>query len=201
MIKKKKKRVVLFGGFQAWGIAYSKDCYWNAEASFAKSHTPITPDFFFFFFLENATFYMLLGNCRRDLTPSAQRPPSLNWIQCPHYEMCLHILWWGPALCSLQPMYHLCVMRVLKDIEVKWVAQNWKWNLWNLMFLLLLFSYWVMSDSLWPSELQHTRLPCSSLSPGVCSNSCPLSQWCHPTISFSVAPFSSCHQSFPASGS
>ena len=49
--------------------------------------------------------------------------------------------------------------------------------------------------------LQHTRLPCPSLSPGVCSNSCPLSQWCHPTISSSVAPFSSCPQSFPASGS
>ena len=46
-----------------------------------------------------------------------------------------------------------------------------------------------------------TRLPCSSLSPRVCSNSCPLSQWCHPTISSSAAPFSSFHQSFPASGS
>ena len=49
--------------------------------------------------------------------------------------------------------------------------------------------------------LQHTRFPCPSPSPGVCSNSCPLSQWCHPTISSSVAPFSSCPQSFPASGS
>ena len=58
-----------------------------------------------------------------------------------------------------------------------------------------------MSDSLRPHELQHTRLPCPSLSPGVCSNSCPLSQWCHPTISFSVASFSSCPLSFPAPGS
>ena len=50
--------------------------------------------------------------------------------------------------------------------------------------------------------LQHARLPCPSLSPWVCSNSCPLSRWCHPTTSSSVAPFSSCpHQSFPASGS
>ena len=48
---------------------------------------------------------------------------------------------------------------------------------------------------------QHTRLPCPSLSPGVCSNSCPLSQWCHPTISSSATCFSSCPQSFPASGS
>ena len=58
-----------------------------------------------------------------------------------------------------------------------------------------------MSVPLWPNGLQHTRLPCLSLSPGVCSNSCPLSQWCHPTISFSVAPFSSCLQSSPASAS
>ena len=49
--------------------------------------------------------------------------------------------------------------------------------------------------------LQHTKLPCPSLSIRVCSNSCSLSQWCHPTISFSVAHFSSCPQSFPASGS
>ena len=59
----------------------------------------------------------------------------------------------------------------------------------------------VVSDSLWSHRLQHARLPCPSLSPRVCSNSYPLSQWCHPTISSSVAPFSSHPQSFPASGS
>ena len=58
-----------------------------------------------------------------------------------------------------------------------------------------------MTNSLRPHRLQHIRLPCPSLSPGVCSNSCPSSQWCHPTISSSVTPFSSCPQSFPASGS
>ena len=57
-----------------------------------------------------------------------------------------------------------------------------------------------VSHSLQPHGLQHTRLPCPSLSPGVCSNSCPMSWWCHPTISFSVVPFSSCPHSFPASG-
>ena len=67
--------------------------------------------------------------------------------------------------------------------------------------LLLLFSGQVMSDSLQPHELQHARLPCPSPSPWVCSNSCSLSQWCHPTILSSVTPFSSCPQSFPASGS
>ena len=55
--------------------------------------------------------------------------------------------------------------------------------------------------SLRPHELQHTRHPCPSPTPGVCSNSCPLSQWCHPTLSSSVVPFSSCPQSLPASGS
>ena len=56
-----------------------------------------------------------------------------------------------------------------------------------------------MSDSLWPHELQHSRPPCPSPFPGVHSNSRPLSRWCHPTISSSVIPFSSCRQSLPAS--
>ena len=66
---------------------------------------------------------------------------------------------------------------------------------------LVQFSHSVVSDSLWPHRLQHTRLPCPSPTPGVYPNSCPLSRWCHPTISSSVIPFSSCPQSFPASGS
>ena len=65
---------------------------------------------------------------------------------------------------------------------------------------LLLFSHSVMSNSLPPHGLQHGRLPCPSPTPRVCSNSCALSQWCHPIISSSVIPFSSCLQSFPASG-
>ena len=63
------------------------------------------------------------------------------------------------------------------------------------------FSCSVMSDSLWPHGLQHARPPCPSPTPGVYSNSCPLSQWCHPIISSSVVPFSSHLQLFPASGS
>ena len=69
------------------------------------------------------------------------------------------------------------------------------------MGLLLLFSRSVLSDSLQPHGPQHTRLPCPSPSLGACSNSCPLSQQCHPTISFSVILFFSCPQSFPAVGS
>ena len=67
-------------------------------------------------------------------------------------------------------------------------------------YILLLFSSLVMSNSLWPHGLQHARFPCPSPTPGDFSNSCPLSQWCHPAISSSVIPFS-CLQSFPASGS
>ena len=66
---------------------------------------------------------------------------------------------------------------------------------------MLLFSCPFMSHSLLPPGLQHARLPSPSLSPRICSNSCPLSQQCHPTISSSVIPFSSCLQSCPASGS
>ena len=62
------------------------------------------------------------------------------------------------------------------------------------------FSHSIVSDILWPHGLQHTRLPCPSPTPGAYSNSCPLSQWCHPPISSSVVPFSSYLQSFLASG-
>ena len=63
------------------------------------------------------------------------------------------------------------------------------------------FSHSVMSDSLWLHGLQLSMLPCTSPTPGACSNSCPLSHWCHLSISSSVIPFSSCLQSFPSSGS
>ena len=69
------------------------------------------------------------------------------------------------------------------------------------MFSSVQFSHSVVSDSLQPHGLQHTRPPCTSPTPRVYPNPCPLSQWYHPTISSSVIPFSSCPQSFPASGS
>ena len=69
------------------------------------------------------------------------------------------------------------------------------------IILQMLFSDKVLSDSLPSHELQHTKLPCVSVSPRVCSNSSPLSQWCHPTISSSSAPFSSCTKPFQASRS
>ena len=66
---------------------------------------------------------------------------------------------------------------------------------------LLFFSYSVKSNTLWHHGLQHTRLPCPSPNPRACLDSYPLSRWCHPTISSSVVPFSSCLQYFPASES
>jgi len=69
------------------------------------------------------------------------------------------------------------------------------------MFQFSQFSSSVTSNSLWPHGLQHPRLPCPSPTPRAYSNSCPSLQWCHPTISSSVVPFSSHLQSFPASGS
>ena len=95
------------------------------------------------------------------------------------------------------------LLRLLQEDSSLLSHQEWLLMIQNgyQSYLLLLFSCWVMSDSLWPPKSQLSRFPCLSLSPGVCSDSCPLSQWCHLTILFSVIPFSSCPQSFPASGS
>ena len=71
----------------------------------------------------------------------------------------------------------------------------------NIRFSSVQFSHSVMSNSLWPHELQHARPPCPSPTPRVHSDSCPSSLWCHPAISFSVVPFSSCPQSLPESES
>ena len=69
------------------------------------------------------------------------------------------------------------------------------------LFSSVQFSHSVVSNSLWPHELQHARPPCPSPTPRVYPNSCPLSRWCHLTISSFVDRFSSCPQSFPTSGS
>ena len=77
-----------------------------------------------------------------------------------------------------------------------WVETPFLWD-----HLLIKVSRSVVSKSLRPHGLQHARPPCKTPAPGVYSDSCPSSRWCHPTISSSVVPFSSCRQSFPASGS
>ena len=82
--------------------------------------------------------------------------------------------------------------RVMQS-EAGGVLESW----WGFVVTVQLLSCY---NSLWPHGLQQARLPSPSPSPGVCSNSCPLSRWCRPIISSSVIPFSSCPQSFPASG-
>ena len=71
----------------------------------------------------------------------------------------------------------------------------------SVQFSSVQFSHSVVSDSLWPHASQHMRPPCPSPTPGIHPNPCPLSWWCHPAISSSVVPFSSCPWSLPASGS
>ena len=108
----------------------------------------------------------------------------------------------------LQPCLTLCdpmdcsppgssVDRILQARILEWVVIS----LLKPCSLSVQFSCSVVSDSLRPHGLQHAKPPCPSPTPGVYSNSCPLSRWCHPTISSSVIPFSSHLQSFPASGS
>ena len=91
------------------------------------------------------------------------------------------------------------------DLEIEMEIERERYLLLFLFVWITLtntqFSRSVMSDSLQPHGLQHTRLPCLSPTPGACSDSCPLSQWCHLTISSFVLPFPSCLQSFPAPGS
>ena len=90
--------------------------------------------------------------------------------------------------CPLSPLLFNIVLQVLATAIREDVTRK---------LLLLLFNCLVVSNSLQPQGLQHVRLPCPSFSPGVCSSSCPFSQWCYLTISSSAAPFSFCLQFFP----
>ena len=107
----------------------------------------------------------------------------------------LQTSWWEDSHLGC-PMLRSAECSSLKE------AANTHSSWWDCYSDLLLFSRSAVSDSLWPHGLQHARIPCPSLSPRVCSNSCPLSSWCYLTIlSSDHPPFSFCLQSFPASGS
>ena len=103
-----------------------------------------------------------------------------------------------------QPTRLLCP-RIFQARVLEWVAFAFSIQMSgkckNKFLYTVQFSHWVVYDSLRPHGLQNARLPCPSPTPGVYSNSCLLSQWCHPAISSSVIPFSSCPLSFPATGS
>ena len=112
------------------------------------------------------------------------RMASINY-QCSwgHGEKGTLLNWWFKGK-LIQPLWKT-VWRFLKKLKLPSIQIN----------------HSVVSDSLWPYRLQHARPPCPSPTPRACLNSCPSSWWCHTTISSSVVPFSSCLQSFPASGS
>ena len=97
---------------------------------------------------------------------------------------------------------HLVVDVTGDGSEVRCCKEQYCTRTWNVRSISSVqFSRSIVSDSLWPHELQHARPPCPSPTPGVHSDSCPSSRWCHPAISPSVIPFSSCPQSLPASES
>ena len=108
-----------------------------------------------------------------------------DWVYT-HWPLSSHLIHveWSLSLETLDPLFFLVGLNEFL----------WYWR-------LVQFSRSVMSDSLWPHELQHARTPCASPTPGVHSDSRPSRQWCHPAISSSVVPFSSCPQSLPASES
>jgi len=117
-------------------------------------------------------------------------------IQSPHFES---VIWFIHSFIH-QILLNTCWERTPSEPKknVNLIQSGWD-N--GVRGFSVQFSPSVVSDSLWPHGLQHPRPTCSSPTPGIYSNSCPLSRWCHPTISSSVIPFSSCLQSFPASGS
>ena len=99
-----------------------------------------------------------------------------------------------------------CLWFLVRDylkMQIEWssLKPRLQHSLWSPYILSVQFNCSVVSDSLQPHEMQHARPPCPSPTPGVYPNSCPLSRWCHPAITSSIIPFSSCLQSFPASGS
>ena len=143
------------------------------------------------------------------LPPSTQAPSQK--IQC---YPCLLLLHTPPALVLNLPKSTLFISLAMFHhwllVQIPSFSKFWPVSLLptfqgalRVTFLQSVsqFSCSVMSDSLRPHGLQHARPPCPSPTPRVYPNSCPSSQWCHPTISSSVVPFSSCPQSFPPSGS
>ena len=127
---------------------------------------------------------------------------ALDLEICGFFQSFLWVLWLE-QLSSIQSLSHVQLFAC--SGYFKWIeSQNMKAFVSGFFYLgssISHFSHSVMFDSLQPHGLQPARLPCPSSSPGACSNSCPSNWWCYTTISSSVIPFSSCLQSFPASGS
>ena len=115
------------------------------------------------------------------------------------FLICIFLIAWPYFdLILISWPYFVFLLRICISLK-RWLFRSFVRFFSCVISLSVQFSHSVVSDSLWPHELQHARPPCPSPTPGVHSNSRPLSRWCHPAISSSVVPFSSCPQSFPAS--
>ena len=133
----------------------------------------------------------LLFSC--SIMPNSLQP---HWL-CSQWLLLLQITDCSPPG---SPVNGILQARILERVAISfssWSSQPWD----RIINSCIQFSGSVMSDCLQPYRLQLSRFPCQSQTPGAYSNSCPSSRWCHPTISSSVVPFSSCLQRFPASGS
>ena len=119
---------------------------------------------------------------------------------CLIYEFTKYIFAWG-HFPSLFPLPRTSCHHIFTKLATSCHLSQFKYHLLRETFSSVQFSHSVVSSSLQPHELQHARPPCPSPTPGVHSDSRPSSQWCHPAISSSVIPFSSCPQSLPASES
>ena len=128
---------------------------------------------------------------------------AIPFCSGPHFVRTLHhdpSVLGGPT--QHGSWFYWAVVNMIRLVSFLWLwFTHANYFITNFKILFLLLSHSVVSDSLWHHGLQHARPPCPSPTPGAYPNSCPLSQWCHPTISSSVAPFYSCPQSLPASGS
>ena len=133
----------------------------------------------------------------------AQSRTRLKWLSSSSSSsnmMRVCCMWWESGTCKAK--WKITKMRIKNTYNVIIILSeiNLKTGRWLTQFSSVQFSRSVMSDSLWPHESQHARPPCPSPTPGVYSDSRPLGQWCHPAISSSVIPFSSCPQSLPTRG-
>ena len=137
------------------------------------------------------------------LLPVPQTTPHSTWYLAIHYpphQLGLSLHHWLTSLCPpVSEKFHFSQNTFPKPSPIAMVPGILYFSYCNYYYLLLLFSCSIVPSSLRPHGLQHTRPPCPSPFPRACSNSCPLSWWCHTTISSSVVPFSSCLQSCPAS--
>ena len=128
--------------------------------------------------------------------PPPYKPYKENVISPRNLELMTGQAWRGQGMCTWPSN-----QEGFRQVDGPSIRRHQGWWVQLCAWTTLLFSCSVVSDSFWPLGLQHTMLSCPSPSPRVCSNSCPLNWWCHPTISSSVSPFSSRLQSFPTSGS